>query len=244
MKTIFHFHLIVISSVLLSADSCNRNKNTATSSTTTTQTNTTTTVATQQPMPVNPVPVPATKDDGSVRFSASFFSIGEGIDTELHKKFIQFLDSYPKKIAYSPIKWGREGETDYCIALKELTEIEQEEFVRKAKKILSTNVDVNENTVCSHKKTGANDEKYRLIISFFSIGEGINLKTNEEFEKFLSSYTPKIKHELITWGREGEKDYCFKLTELTDVQQEEFVRKAKEVTTKKVHIKENEKCTR
>jgi len=155
MKTILHFHLIIITSILLSVDSCKDNKNTTTSSATTTQTRTTTTntTPTQEPLPVNLDPVTVTKDEDGVRFNASFISIGEGIDIELHNKFVQFLDSYPKKISYSPVSWGREGEIDYCLKLTELTPAEQEEFIKKLKDILTKSklVHINENEKCVHK---------------------------------------------------------------------------------------------
>ena len=242
MKNI-HLHLILICSVLLTVDACRNKKSTTTSAPTTAQQQTTATTPTSTEavvtQPVNATTPP--KEEAAARFIASFYSIGEGVDEKLNGEFVKFLDSYPKKIAYVKKNWGRGGEFDYCLDLNGFSDVEKDEFARKAKKILSTNVAVDENAACSHRKTET-EEKYRLVISFFSIGEGVNLKVNEEFEKFISAYSPKVKHELVAWGREGEKDYCFKLTELSSVQQEEFIRKAKEVATKKVHIKENEQC--
>ena len=248
MKTILHFHLIAISSILLSVDSCNNKKESTTTSPTTysqpqtTTTSSSTTTATPTP---TPTVTPAPPKDENVRFVVSFYSIGQGIDSKTNDEFVKFLDTYPnpKKINYTPSHWGREGEVYYCLALKELTPIEQEEFIRKAKKILSTNVNASENSACSHKKSGAADEKYRLIISFTSIGEGINTDVKEKFEKFATTFSPKVNFETVKWGREGETDYCFNLKELSTLQQEEFVRKSKEIATKKVNLKENEKCT-
>jgi len=253
MKTLIHFHLIIITSVLLSADSCNDNKNTVASSTTTTQSSTTTTntTVTQEPLPVNPDPVTVTKDEGGVRFSASFISIGEGIDGELHKQFVQFLDSYPKKIACSPASWGREGEKDYCLALNELSATEQTEFVKKAKELLSKSdrVIMKENSKCDHGtwpqiQPPQQEDNYRLVIGFFSIGEGIDTKVHEVYKNFLTTYKKPIAFEPTKWGREGEIDYCLKLNELTPVEQEEFVKKSKDllIKSKLVHVNENAKC--
>lgn len=84
----------------------------------------------------------------------------------------------------------------------------------------------------------------RLIASFYSIGEGTDRVTREEFEKFLESYSPKVAFDLKRWGREGETDYCLKLKELNASQKEDFVRKAKAILQKSklVHIKENAPC--
>ena len=252
MKTIFHFHLIVISSVLLSVDSCHKNQSSNTaassaggtpqqSSTTTSNAPATTTSTQITPQPINTTASPK-EEEATVRFIASFYSIGEGVDEDLNKEFVKFLDSYPKKIEYEKKNWGRGGEFDYCLALKDFSDAEKDEFARKAKKILSTNVNVMEGAPCPHKKTGVPDEKYRMIVSFISTGEGINLEVQKSFEKFISSYSPKVTYETNKWGREGETDYCFHLSELSSTLQDEFVRKSKEITTKRVYIKENEKC--
>ncbi len=66
--------------------------------------------------------------------------------------------------------------------------------------------------------------KYRLIVSFFSRGAGINRELKSEFEKFLKQHDD-LKYEVFRWGREGEVDYCFKLEEMTQQQQEDFVKK-------------------
>lgn len=239
MKTIFPALVIIAGVAGISADSCKSKKQSGSSGTASTTSATATSTAATTPTVVSTATVTPIPEEEKSRLIVSFYSIGSGIDGKVHEEFVKFLDSYPKKIMYKPKHWGREGEIDYCLTLKELLEIEQDEFVRKAKKILSTNVHFNENAVCQKSPS---QEKCRLVISFYSIGEGINLDVQEKFEKFLSSYTPKIKHETYKWGREGEVDYCFKLTELSATQQEEFVMKSKEITTKKVHIKENEKC--
>ena len=248
MKTIFHFHLIVITSVLLSVDSCKSKKETTTSSTTSQQP-TTTITATNTTITQQPVPV--TKDEGVMRFTASFISIGEGIDIELHKQFVQFLDSYPKKISYAPTPWGREGEKDYCLALNELSSSEQAEFVNKAKELLSksSRVTIKENSKCDHGtwpqiQPPQQEDNYRLVISFYSIGEGIDTKVHEVYKNFLSTHPKKIAFEPTKWGREGETDYCLKLNELTPAEQDEFVKKSKDLLAKSklIHVNENAKC--
>src|SRR2546430_1712134 len=90
----------------------------------------------------------------------------------------------------------------------------------------------------------APDDSYRLVVSFYSEGGGVDMKTKDEFEKFLNSNAKKIAFEPTRWGREGETDYCLKLSELSSSEQADFVKKAKELLskTKLVHFDENAKC--
>lgn len=83
----------------------------------------------------------------------SFTSKASGIDTKAHEEFQKFLSTYPKKIVFEPTHWGREGETDYCLKLNELSMGEQTDFINKVKKLLakSSLVIVSENAECVHK---------------------------------------------------------------------------------------------
>ncbi|MBI3501267.1 MAG: hypothetical protein HY063_05675 [Bacteroidetes bacterium] len=252
MKTLFHFHLIVISSVLLSVDSCKSKKSTTTdasSYSTPQQTNTTSSSATQTSTTTTAAVTPSTNN---VRFVVSFYSIGQGIDGAAHDEFVKFLNSYPKKISFEPKHWGREGETDYCLALSELNSAEQTEFITKAKVILAKSklVHQKENAQCDHVNwppiptpTTA-DDTYPLVVQFYSKGEGIDSKTNDAFVKFMDTYLKKISYEPTHWGREGEIDYCLKLSELSSTEQAEFIKKAKDLLAKStlVHVNDNAKC--
>ncbi len=186
--------------------------------------------------------------DATSRFVVSFYSTGQGKDEKTNAEFENFLKTYPKKIAYNPIHWGHEGETDYCLALTELSASEQAEFIKKANVILGKSklVHANENAKCVNTNSlhFEGDDTYRLVVSFYSIGEGSDYKTKEEFEKFLTGYGKKIAFEPAMWGREGEVDYCLKLNELSAPEQVDFVRKAKELLSKSklVHVDENAKC--
>ncbi len=84
----------------------------------------------------------------------SFYSPGNGIDSETANKFVAFLDSYTPKITYTIIHWGREGETDYCIDLNELSPEDQNTFKEKAKEMVSKSerVNVSENEKCKEVK--------------------------------------------------------------------------------------------
>jgi len=92
------------------------------------------------------------------RLVVSFISRGAGTDSELRSNFDDYISKFEKeknkKIIAEIYHWGKEGEMDYCMELKELTTDEQNEFVKGAKDILSKSdrVFVNENTPCINKE--------------------------------------------------------------------------------------------
>lgn len=66
----------------------------------------------------------------------SFISKGAGTDNTKRTALIEYVNSHPKKPKFETINWGREGETDYCFNLKELTtKKEMVEFIEKVKSI-------------------------------------------------------------------------------------------------------------
>ncbi|PCJ41845.1 MAG: hypothetical protein COA71_07505 [SAR86 cluster bacterium] len=50
-------------------------------------------------------------------------------------------------------------------------------------------------------------ENHRLIVSFFSPGNGIDHKMKKKFEEFLSVSYPKVQYASNRWGKEGEVTY-------------------------------------
>ena len=89
-----------------------------------------------------------------------------------------------------------------------------------------------------------NEGNYRLVVSFFSPGNGIDHKMKREYVEFIANYKAKISYEQIGWGKEGEVDFCFSLKELYIKEQDEFVKKSKELLSKsnRIHIYENAPC--
>ncbi len=106
---------------------------------------------------------------------------------------------------------------------------------------------VNTTTVVANNTTVVNDtnkNNYRLSISFISIGAGIDWQTQESFVKWLDAQPSHPKYDEYQWGREGEKDYCLKLTELSTREQEIFVRDVRTQLTDKplVIVSEYAEC--
>ena len=234
MKTTVH--VLLFGLLFLPIISCKCKKNAATTSSTTTTQQTTTASASQK--------------DETIRFEVMFASKGGGIDGKMRDEFINFVQTYPKKPAYTTKHWGREGETDYYFTLNELSPSEQTEFITKANALISKSelVHAKENTKPDHTNwpdptaTKTAEDSCRFLASFYSKGEGVDAKAWEEFKIFLDNYPKKLVFEAVARGREGEGDYCFKLKELTPAEQKDFVKKATELLSKSqlVHVYENQ----
>ena len=86
-----------------------------------------------------------------------------------------------------------------------------------------------------------NDGSMRLLISFISIGAGIDNGMKEKYDAMIINHPKKLKFEEAHWGREGEVDYYFTLSEMTPDEQIDFVKKSKELfgTNARVLLTEN-----
>ncbi len=87
-----------------------------------------------------------------------------------------------------------------------------------------------------------------MNVSFRSIGSGIDRKSYKSFLLFLEQFENdekvKLTYEQIFWGREGEMDYCFHYSNLTETQIIKFEKEIKElfIESKSVYYsKETEK---
>lgn len=69
------------------------------------------------------------------RVIISFISKGTGTDGEKRQAIMSYIEKHPKKPTNSIVHWGREGETDFCLNLTELSKSEQTEFVSEIKKL-------------------------------------------------------------------------------------------------------------
>ena len=97
-------------------------------------------------------------------------------------------------------------------------------------------------------QTEAKVKPSRLVVSFYSICCGIDQKAKEDLDKFITRYEKsnrkRLKKAEAHWGREGEIDYCFKLSELSSKNQKKFISQVRTLlkNSKLVHINENEAC--
>lgn len=95
----------------------------------------------------------AASSEQTYRIIVSFTSKGAGTSAEKREAFLKYVESHPKKPAYKEVLWGREGETDYCLTLSELSKKEQLTFVEEVKKAMagSDQVFITENAVSQHR---------------------------------------------------------------------------------------------
>jgi hypothetical protein len=129
--------LTVIISLLLIT--CRNNKETVKS--TSVQTSTPQSGSEEKLPVVNETPAPATKPE-KFGLVVIFYSIGEGAEFQYISAFEDSIKNYSgkinKNIDYQRKAWGREGETDFCVPLIELTKQEKEEFISKIKATLKS----------------------------------------------------------------------------------------------------------
>lgn len=95
----------------------------------------------------------------------------------------------------------------------------------------SENPEVPEDTgatvIWTRDQAATGPEKFRLVVSFISIGQG----TDPEAAGLLANALAEFKSQkgkrpayiMIPWGREGEVDCCFILNELAPAEQREFI---------------------
>ena len=100
------------------------------------------------------------------------------------------------------------------------------------------------------KETQSDETKttYNLLVSFISRGEGINGQAKTKLDDFIIDFEAKhsltIQYEKINWGKEGERDYCFDLSNLSQSKQKTFITGSKTLlsTADQVLIYENKEC--
>lgn len=96
-----------------------------------------------------------------------------------------------------------------------------------------------------HSKAETSKTTYRLIISFGSECCGIDHMAQDEIDKFIAAYEKKkkvkLQRKVVYWGKEGERDYCFTLSEISKKEQANLIAEIKTIAKKSklVEVKEN-----
>ncbi|MBI3517774.1 MAG: hypothetical protein HY062_00255 [Bacteroidetes bacterium] len=70
---------------------------------------------------------------------------------------------------------------------------------------------------------------YRLVISFISKGGGPDHKKQEALLAYVNGHPKKPAYKTVLWGREGENDFCFTLSELTKSEVTTFINEVKKI---------------
>lgn len=176
-------------------------------------------------------------DTSLPRLVVSFISIGQGTDAAARANLDKWLSKHPD-VKYEVIHWGREGEVDYRFDLKDRSAAAQQSIVNDVRALIGKNdlVLIKEWSAAHQSRdivveeeappvavAPADSNVVRLVVSFISKGEGIDMKTEENFKVWLAE-RPQFTYEVTHWGREGEVNYCFRMSNIDGRQQEVFVR--------------------
>lgn len=86
------------------------------------------------------------------------------------------------------------------------------------------------------------DGESRFIVSFISKGSSIDFKLRDIFVELLIN--SNLEYNKVSWGHEGEIDYCLELSDLTDDEQNELIEEIKNLLAPStlVRYKENTPC--
>lgn len=134
------FFLAAVFSLALSTVSCKSKKEAAASGGNSSAT--TSAASTDDPKPM------------TYRLIVSFISKGAGTDGPKRSAFTDYVAAHAKKPVYKEVRWGREGEGDYCFTLSEFkSEADKQGFIDGVKKIVADSdlIVVSENAQCQHK---------------------------------------------------------------------------------------------
>ncbi|MDP2385978.1 MAG: hypothetical protein Q8M29_06385 [Bacteroidota bacterium] len=116
---------------------------------------------------------------------------------------------------------------------------------KNKEKAASANSTTSSTNATSNSKTMQSEKKYRLVISYNSIGTGIDRDAYEKMEKFVKEHPNKPAYDRYTYGREGETDIAFFLKEIKSGDQAKFITDLKAAIGKsdRVNYKENDKAS-
>lgn len=112
----------------------------------------------------------------------------------------------------------------------------------KNKEKASSTANNSSSTNTTNSKSMQSEKKYRLVVSFISIGTGIDRDAYTKMEKFVKEHPKKPVYERYGWGREGETDVAFLLKEMKSSEQTKFISDLKAAigNSDRVNYKENE----
>jgi hypothetical protein len=141
-------------------------------------------------------------------------------------------------------------------APQENVDLKPTQVVEKKSEVEETKIPSTENKIKEENKKVDLDNKNieelpeRLLVSFYSIGGGIDLKSAQLFDNFITAYKTSqgksVSYERVPWGREGELDYCILFDGMSASELNAFIEsaKAKVSDCKMVHFKINGECKR
>lgn len=116
--------------------------------------------------------------------------------------------------------------------------------------VIENKLDVKSNDSATNISEKSQMENYSMVVSFYSIGSGIDRPVAQEFDYLVKDFQEQFGEDFIAervgWGREGEIDYCIQLDKLKLAAKDTFKNRANAILkkTERVHSKENAPCIR
>jgi hypothetical protein len=116
--------------------------------------------------------------------------------------------------------------------------------------VIENKEEIKSKELANNENKNPETEIYSLVVSFYSIGSGIDRPVAQEFDYLVKDFQEQFGEdfysERVSWGREGEVDYCIQLDKLKSASKESFKSRAESILkkTERVHSKENAPCIR
>lgn len=116
--------------------------------------------------------------------------------------------------------------------------------------VIENKLDVKSNDSTTNASEKSHMENYSMVVSFYSIGSGIDRPVAQEFDYLVKDFQEQFGEDFIaervSWGREGEIDYCIQLDKLKLAAKDTFKNRANAILkkTERVHSRENAPCIR
>jgi hypothetical protein len=97
-------------------------------------------------------------------------------------------------------------------------------------------------------KSYSKDSAIWYKVSFISIGGGIDQKAVAACKQFIADFEKNnkissIELKIASWGREGEKDYCFALEALEDKTKKKFIEELEKILSSSTLVRYKYNCT-
>jgi len=116
--------------------------------------------------------------------------------------------------------------------------------------VIENKEEIKSKELTNNQNKNPETEIYSLVVSFYSIGAGIDRSVAQEFDYLIKDFQEQFGEnfisERVSWGREGEVDYCIQLGKLKTASLDSFKSRADLILKKtdRVHTKENAPCIR
>lgn len=110
---------------------------------------------------------------------------------------------------------------------------------------ITDTIDLNPDPASPEKRSPQTADSVRFLVAFISKGEGIDRTQKANLDAWLKNQKG-ADYSISPWGREGEMNYCFPLTNKSKSEQESFIRELKNQITDRdrVYFYENVPCSK